>query len=106
MIRILVALLIIALAAIAWLATPAGAHDHWINHGGYKSPQGVHCCSSGKDCLPVPASEVSATRDGYMLSTGEVVPYSEALQSEDKDYWLCKTMTGARRCFFAPNMGF
>ncbi len=86
------------------LATPAAAHDSWINWGGYKSPTGEHCCGDN-DCKIVPTDQVKATHRGYELLNGEIVPYSEAQQSEDDHYWRCKRYNGSRRCFFAPGQG-
>ena len=93
-----------AAAILAFLAfsAPAAAHDFWINHSGYKSPiDGTHCCGNN-DCFSFSADEVKVTASGYSLPTGEVVPFSEAQQSEDGAYWRCKRYDGSRRCFFAP----
>jgi hypothetical protein len=80
----------------------ANAHDHWISHGRYRSPiDGTHCCGDN-DCFLVPEPNVKVTPQGYVLETGEHVPYSEALASEDGHYWRCKKLDGSRRCFFAP----
>lgn len=77
-------------------------HDFWINGGNYKSPtDGSHCCGDN-DCKIIAPEEVKATPRGYMLSSGELIPYSEAQQSEDGEYWRCKRHDGSRRCFFAP----
>ena len=85
-------------------ASPATAHDSWINWNGYKSPTGEHCCGDN-DCKMLDPSAVKATPRGYALSNGEVVPYSEAQSSEDSHYWRCKRYDGSRRCFFAPQPG-
>lgn len=99
------ALLILAGIAVFSSALPAGAHDFWINHSGYKSPtDGSHCCGQN-DCKLIPEADVKITQSGYELSTGEVVPFSEAQQSEDRDYWRCHRYDGSRRCFFAPQPG-
>lgn len=84
------------------LCTPAAAHDHWINRGDYRSPTGTHCCGPN-DCFVIP--NVRAAPNGYILPDGEVVPFSEALISEDDDYWRCRATDGSRRCFFAPQLG-
>ena len=83
---------------------PAAAHDFWINHSGYKAPTGEHCCGNN-DCFSFSADEVKITPSGYSLPSGEVVPFSEAQQSEDGEFWRCKRYDGSRRCFFAPQQG-
>lgn len=93
-----------ALAAFVWGCQPVWSHDFWISRGGYKGLHGVSCCGSG-DCKMIPEADVKITAGGYQLSTGEVVPFSEAQQSEDQDYWRCKRYDGVRRCFFAPVHG-
>ena len=81
------------------------AHDHWINHGGYASPtDGVPCCSE-HDCILVLDEQVTVTAQGYMLKSGERVPFREVLVSEDGRYWRCQRHDGSRRCFFAPRGG-
>lgn len=89
------------LLAIALLIAPAVlAHDSWINHGGFKSTSGELCCGEG-DCFVM--NGVKSTSAGYVIpSTGEVVPFSEALPSADGAYWRCKRPDGSLRCFFAP----
>jgi hypothetical protein len=96
-----------ALAFITALLCTGGAsgHDHWINHGGYRSPQdGSLCCGEG-DCFLVAEDGVRLTLAGYVLQNGEVVPFAEALLSEDGRYWRCRKPNGSRRCFFAPRGG-
>jgi hypothetical protein len=91
-----------AILALALVALPADAHDFWINHGAYKSPvDGTHCCGDN-DCRALSPEEVKITPRGYMLTGGELVPFSEAQTSEDGEYWRCKRYDGSRRCFFAP----
>jgi len=103
-------------------ATPAWAHDHWINWGGYRGPDGVHCCGPN-DCEAVPDPGVKITRAGYALSyrsqflewhsggvgvpvvVNETVPFTEAQSSEDSHYWRCQRSDNTRRCFFAPQPG-
>jgi hypothetical protein len=81
---------------------PALSHDFWINRGKYTSPiDGSHCCGN-HDCMAVAPDNVRVTPSGYALSTGEVVPFREAIGSEDGQYWRCKRSDGSRRCFFAP----
>ena len=90
-------------AMLTFLAfsAPTAAHDFWINHSGYKSPTGEHCCGNN-DCFSFKPEDVKITAAGYSLPSGEVVPFSEAQQSEDGAYWRCKRYDGSRRCFFAP----
>lgn len=90
-----------AALAFVWLSSPSLAHDFWINHGSYKSPTGEHCCGP-KDCQRVRAEDVEITPGGYLLIGGEMVPFGEALSSEDGEFWRCKRFDGSRRCFFAP----
>lgn len=106
-----------AAAAGALVAAPAvqqaaRAHDFWINWGGYKSPDGVHCCGPN-DCEEVPAAAVAIGPGGYAVrftsrggqAVDETVPFAEALPSEDGRYWRCRRYDGTRRCFFAPQPG-
>lgn len=96
---------IIYFLAVAALATPALAHDFWINNSGYRSPvDGSHCCGNN-DCRSFKEGEVKATPSGYRLPSGEVVPLSEAQVGEDGYYWRCKRYDGTRRCFFTPAGG-
>lgn len=91
-------------AAVVWSLISmerAEAHDFWINNGNYTGPSGEHCCGDN-DCHVVSAEDIKITKGGYLLSNGELIPYSEAQQSEDGDYWRCKRHDGSRRCFFAP----
>ena len=81
-------------------------HDFWINNGNYKSPtDGSHCCGDN-DCKVIFADDVKITPRGYVLSNGEIIPYSEAQQSEDGEFWHCKRHDGSRRCFFAPMQAY
>src|SRR4051812_36840759 len=100
------ALLIVATMVLLVAGPPASqAHDHWINHGGYASPtDGVPCCSE-HDCALVLDEHVTVTAQGYVLASGERIPFREALVSEDGRYWRCQRGDGARRCFFAPRGG-
>jgi hypothetical protein len=122
--RALVIGLIVAalmLAAMAWCALRADAHDSWISRGGLKSPSGEG------DCFVIPAIYVAARADGYRVIVtksgrapspegidkrvspfdpdlmSEIVPYAETQPSPDGAFWRCKRPDGSRRCFFAPN---
>ena len=91
-----------AVLAMLAISSPAAAHDFWINNSGYRSPvDGSHCCGDN-DCRAYAPDAVRVTPTGYALPTGELVPFSEALKSEDGEYWRCKRYDGSRRCFFAP----
>ena len=91
-----------AIFALTFFAQPTFAHDFWINHGSYKSPtDGSHCCGDN-DCKVLSPEEVRITPRGYVLTNGELIPYSESQTSEDGLFWRCKRHDGSRRCFFAP----
>jgi hypothetical protein len=91
-----------AIFVLTFFAQPTFAHDFWINHGNYKSPaDGSHCCGDN-DCKMLSPEEVRITPRGYVLTNGELVPFSEAQGSEDGLFWRCKRHDGSRRCFFAP----
>ena len=91
-----------AFLALTTLSFSAFAHDFWINHGNYRSPgDGSHCCGNN-DCFALAPDQVRITPRGYVLTGGELVPFSEAQTSEDGAYWRCKRLDGSRRCFFAP----
>jgi hypothetical protein len=98
--RVLAVLLFITppLAAVS-----AAAHDSWISRGGLRNAAGEWCCGEG-DCFT--ESAVHETRVGYQLSSGEVIPFSEAQPSPDGAFWRCKRPDGSRRCFFAPPPGY
>ena len=98
-------LIVITLALLVAGPRASRAHDHWINHGNYASPtDGVHCCGE-HDCALVLDEHVRITAQGYVLASGEHIPFREALVSEDGHFWRCQRDDGARRCFFAPRGG-
>ena len=101
----IIAALIVALPILAW-THPVFAHDHWINAGRYRSPvDGMLCCGKN-DCVVLSAEDVKITAAGYLLpAIGDVVPFREALPSEDGKYHRCHRPDGSRRCFFAPQQG-
>ena len=99
---------------LAWLLAvclfPIGgalAHDHWINHGRYTNLKTGELCCGEDDCFMVAEENVKTTPGGYLLTSGELIPYDEALKSEDGHYWRCQRYDRARsrRCFFAPEPG-
>ncbi|PLP56328.1 hypothetical protein CYK37_26500 [Mesorhizobium loti] len=99
------AVALLALISSVLLCASASAHD---------APAGwtydIECCS-GLDCYQAPASDVKETRDGYLLSTGELIPYSDRRirPSRDEFFHECKPggMTGSLRslCLYVPNRG-
>ena len=88
------------------LAAPAIAHDSWLNSK--RSKTGESCCGEN-DCSVLPPRQVSARPDGYHIWVldgerlrAEIVPYAEALPSQDNQFWRCRRPDGSRRCFFRP----
>ncbi len=59
----------------------------------------------GERLFLVLEGNVSITAQGYVLTSGEHIPFREALVSEDGRYWRCQRPDGSRRCFFAPRGG-
>jgi hypothetical protein len=99
--------LVAALAATASLAPMALAHGEadWINQGGYRNAVGELCCGE-RDCAALRDTDVEVTAAGFHIrSLDETVPFDQALPSPDGHYWRC-AWGGARKCFFAPPMGF
>ena len=92
-----------AILALTFCPSSSFAHDFWISHGKYKSPaDGLHCCGDN-DCSVVAPADMQPTAAGWLIkSLGETVPYGEAQNSEDGEFWRCKRYDGSRRCFFAP----
>ena len=92
------------LAAMAMLSLQlAYAHGpaEWIQRGGYKNAAGELCCGE-RDCIELSTGDVTRTPAGYfVVSTKEIVPFSEATPSPDGRYWRCQ-WGGSRKCFFAP----
>ncbi len=94
-----------ALAALS--ASAALAHDDydWIRRRGHLSADGKPCCGKD-DCAALAPERVKETPGGYwLLEFRLVVPYDQALPSEDGKYWLCMTHSTRIRCFFAPPSG-
>lgn len=98
--------LILASCYLLWLALPAAAHDHWINEGRYRSPiDGMLCCGK-EDCVSIDAKLVTISPRGYEIAEyKDVIPFTEALPSEDGKYHRCHNPVGSLRCFFAPGQG-
>lgn len=92
----LVLALVFAALFIAMLAATSRGHS-WYP---------IECCSD-RDCAPVASGGVGISAFGYVLkATGEVIPFSQARQSPDGAYHLCRSLsTNAILCFFAPPQG-
>jgi hypothetical protein len=106
-------LIVVTLALLVAGPRASQAHDHWINHGNYVSPtNGVRCCGE-HDCILVLEEQVTITAQGYVLTSGERIPFREALVSEDVyrpqlvrhliacyaastagESWFCRTAAG------------
>lgn len=83
--------------------TPASSHDSWINHGGYTNAKGELCCGEN-DCVQYHVySPVSLPTVGWRLPSGEFLPQSGALKSEDSSIWVCRRPDGTPRCVFGPD---
>lgn len=115
----IVSLVMIAIAALAFLGLfslgfmvkKALAHDSWINQGGWEDPVSKDSCCGTNDCERVAGDMVSRTPAGYYLKqTGETIPMSRALPSQDGQFWRCRYLTGLNtgktRCFFTVEPGF
>lgn len=83
--------------------SPPAAHESWISRGKFRNTANEWCCGD-IDCVVIPAQRVHPNGVGYdlILDRTETVPYSEALPSQDGQYWRCHRPDGTRRCFFAP----
>ncbi|MBR2688942.1 MAG: hypothetical protein IKE42_13910 [Aquamicrobium sp.] len=100
-----IAVTVLALVCSSLLCGPARAHDAPVGWS-----YDVECCS-GLDCYQAPASDVKETRDGYLLSTGELIPYSDRRirPSRDEFFHECKpggqTASPRSLCLYVPNRG-
>ncbi|MEO5755290.1 MAG: hypothetical protein ABIQ51_00390 [Mesorhizobium sp.] len=99
---------LLAIGAIAMLATPAFAHDAKPTAA---MPQGwtyPYSCCSGYDCREVSQTSISERPDGYVIKgTGEVVAYSDKRikDSPDGEYHWCSVAgsnDGKTICLFVP----
>lgn len=96
---------LLALVGLAFLCPSANAHS---------APSGwsydIECCS-GLDCYQAPAADVRETKEGYLLSTGELIPYGDRRirPSRDEFFHECKPggMTTSRHslCLYVPDRG-
>jgi PAS domain-containing protein len=104
-----IALTVLLLSAPAWAAAhqaPSGwSYDNW--------------CCGGQDCQPIPAENVSVTRDGFLVSIPEgshmtarramtkLFGYDEVQESGDGEYHACVLPTSQEfRCLYAPRLGY
>lgn len=97
-----------ALALLALIASPALAHDHWINRQNLKDPTtGVLCCDH-RDCHEIAHGGVrEVVGGGYFVSeTNEVIPERRVIwKSEDGLWWLCHWYKDGKkivRCLIGP----
>lgn len=65
---------------------------HWMS--GYKSADGVGCCSE-RDCLPLPIAVLQLTSDQAIVRIGDTVvqlPAKSVHATQDgQTYWCCRT---------------
>jgi hypothetical protein len=92
--------------ALATMPFAAGAHQ---------APTGWQydaACCSGLDCQQAPLGDVKETPQGYRLSTGEVIAYSDhrIRRSRDEFFHECKPggdMSSPHSfCLYVPDRGF
>jgi hypothetical protein len=98
----------LACLAVQALAAPrARAHD-WYT-GSANPATGEPCCDVD-DCQRVEPDSVRASPRGWLVApNGEVVPYNQALRSQDRDFHVCRRgawrkqiQPGPIVCLFAP----
>ena len=82
------------------VASPAFAHDNWVNRGAFKNGAGEWCCGD-YDCKSY--TRTSSTSNGWMID-GEFVPYDEAMPVAPPD-GQCRRPDGSRRCVFGLKPG-
>lgn len=101
--RSLFALITLALLSGCPAVVPAFGHE-WFSDHRYLAPDGTHCCNARADgtgdCKPYPADHVTVTPRGYRLHDGVEVPFRQAYQSQDHQFWRCD-WGGRFKCFFA-----
>ena len=99
----LIAIFILAIGCLA-LAVKAVAHE---------SPAGWSynwTCCSGQDCRPIAQSSIKETENGYIVPSGEVIPYgnTKIQNSQDQDFHWC-TQGGKENtptvCLYVPGRG-
>jgi hypothetical protein len=89
---------------------PAMAHDRWANNEPVPSWVKTMCCGP-EDVHHLTHDQVELRPDGYHIQGyHDVVPVSQALPSQDGDYWafyreLGDGTTTSMYCFFTPFSG-
>ena len=77
----------------------------WINDGGYKGTDGLHCCG-WQDCMEVPADSVKPNADGQSYSTPKGDIGNKGIYySRDGKTWICRFQGGPPKCLFVPGGG-
>ena len=107
--RVILAVLIVAIAAVLISAWTALAHDdaEWImREPRYLTASGMHCCSP-RDCSKAPPGAVELHPGGFKIAEpAQVWEFGNKglYISIDRDYWWC-----VRRplvvCLFVPGIG-
>ena len=84
---------------------PAHGIYAWINDGGYKGTDGLHCCG-WQDCMEVPADSVKPNADGQSYSTPKGDIGNKGIYySRDGKTWICRFQGGPPKCLFVPGGG-
>ena len=83
-------------------STAVGAHESWINRGGYRNSAGEWCCGDN-DCES--PGQIAVTGKGWVIGGKEFVPFEEATPSPDGKNWICRRPDHTRRCVFGPPPG-
>lgn len=92
------------------VASPAQAHDSWINRQRLVDPTtGEWCCNSG-DCFEVKKGGVTEVVGGFFVSrTGETIPHRRVVwRSQDGAWWECLWHVDGNpriRCLIGPPSG-
>lgn len=92
----------VAFVALLFLSVPAWSHDIYE----------VACCA-GRDCKPIPASDVTPTKHGWLVrTTGEIIQYKTwpLKRSPDGQFHRCAAFNdfgpkGRTKCLYVPDMG-
>jgi hypothetical protein len=105
---VMVACILLGLAHCAW------GHEHalhWLNQYPYKdATTGKYCCWHKSDnaslnhCHEIPYKP-KVGKDGYILRSGEVVPWTRVKVSRDENFYECRDDHDELLCFFAPPSG-
>jgi hypothetical protein len=99
--------LILVLSLCLTGAAFAHGEADWIMKGQYKDRNGVHCCSPGRDCLPVEAGEVIRIVGGWKhVPTDTVLMDGDPgiHESEDREGRWFRCVRGEMKCLF-PRTG-